>query len=185
MPQFLEIEREGERIAVMMTGRLNGTNYRVSWYSNMGINLIIPIIDTRVECQPSDPAEQQIDFQNDFTHARRAIAAASNTARAFLDKLLNEGISSDSNIDEIQIRLRTNCFDRGKITIRLQEGETANLRMEIGSGPIRYPNSQPSQGIVYNRTGINPDEQTSSLTLALQILDSTGSWMLEKLEENT
>lgn len=185
MPQCLEIERDGERIAVMMTGRLNGTNYRVSWYSSMGIHLIIPIVDTGVECQPSDRAEKQIDFQNDFTHACRAVTAASNTARTFLDKLLDEGESSDTNIEEIQIRLRTNCFDRGKITIRLQAGETADLRMEIGSGPIRYPDAQPSQVIVYNRTGINTDEQTSSLALALQILDITGSWMLEKLEENT
>ena len=185
MPQYLEIEHNGERIAVMMTSRLNGTNYRVSWFCSMDIHQTGQIIDTEVECQPSDPAERQIDFQNDFIHARRAVAAASKTARGYTDKLIDAGFSSENNIDDIQIRLKTNCFDRGKIIIKPQTDGTADLYMEIGSGPIRYPDSQPSQVVMFNLKEIKTDDFTSSLILALQILDIAGTWILEKLEENT
>ena len=155
MPQHLEIEIEGACVAEMMTSHRDGTHYDIYWSSNSGFKFHFPDFDTGIECQPSDPAKRQIDFQNDFTHARRAIAAASETAKQFLHELVKVEKPKANDIEVVQIHLRTNSFDRGRVTIYPQEGETANLRIEIGTGPIRVQDAQPAQIDEFNQVGIN------------------------------
>jgi hypothetical protein len=186
MPQHLEISCGGVRVAEMMTSHLNGTHYDICWCSDTGFHRSYHNIDTEVESQPNkDGVERQKDFQNDLTHARRAIAAASKTAKIFLDELSKVVKPVASDFDVVHIHLRTNRFDRGKITINPQTGETADLRIEIGSGPIRYNNAHPSNVIEFNKVGVNTSGATSSLNLALQVLYTEGPWMLKVLAENT
>ncbi|MGB2963178.1 MAG: hypothetical protein WBB69_04250 [Anaerolineales bacterium] len=185
MPHHLEIESDGVRVAEMMTSHLRGTHYNIYWCSNTGFHHNFPNFDTGVECQPKDPVKRQLDFLNDFTHARRAIAAASKTAKMFLSELSKVKKIVASDFDIVHILLRTNCFDRGKITICPRAGEIANLRMEIGSGPIRPSNAQPTQVIEFNEVDVTTAGATSSLTLALKVLECEGPWMLKVLAENT
>jgi len=185
MPQHLEIECNGVRLAEMMTGHLVGTNYNIYWCSNIGFHHNFPNFDTGVECQPEDQVKRQLDFHNDFAHARRVIAAASLTAKMFLVELSKAKKLTSHDIDVVHIFFRTNCFDRGKITLTPQGAGIANLQMEIGSGPIRATNAQPPHVIDFNKIDVDTIGAISSLSLALMVLDCEGPWMLKVLKENT
>ena len=185
MPQYLYFEIRDKRVATMQTSHLSGTCYDIKWCRPAGPKLSLPGIDTGVQCQPEDPIKRKRDFQNDFSHARRAIAAASLTAKQFLDKLAGIETHRASDFEVVRIRLRTNSFDRGTITIRPQKGGTAKLHMEIGTGPERPPGAQPLQVSEFSEAGVDVGGATSPLALALQVLDSEGSWLLNALAGNT
>jgi hypothetical protein len=184
MPQYLKIKIGDVCIAEMKTSKCGKTNYDICWCSNTCFQLHFPKVDTGVECQPNDRDKKLLDFQNDYIHARRAIAAATLTAKRFLDSLPEIENSATSDFEMVHICLRTNHFDRGKVIITPQEDGTANLRMEIGQGPKRPPNAHPAQVKVFNQLGIGTTGVTDSLALALQVLDSEGAWMLKVLGEN-
>lgn len=173
------------RVAEMMTSHLRGTKYDIFWCSHTGFHQDFPNVDTGIECQPCDPEERELDFRNDFIHARRAIAAAAITARMYLDEMMAIKESIVCSDKDILINLRTNCFDRGKISISPQNRGKANLLMEIGSGSIRYPNARPSRIVKVAKTGIHINEEASPLSNALEVLAAEGPWMLNQLAEFT
>ena len=92
MPQYLRIEIGGVCVAEMKTSHRDGAHYDIFWNSYKGHQQHFCNFYTGVECQPRDPVERQRDSRNDFTHARRAIAAASLTAKQVLDKLEKAGL---------------------------------------------------------------------------------------------
>jgi hypothetical protein len=184
MPQCLTIQIGGVCIAGMMTGNLGGTKYRISWYSNIGNQEpFVDNVDTGVECQPprNDP-EWGKDLRNDFIHARRAIAAASLTTKQFLDNLIDEKHTYEDDFGVVQIFLRTNCFDRGRITISPHhEDLKATLMMEIGTGPIRPPDAIPIKTREFIKD-ISLIGIESSISMVGYAFESEGSWMLQHLE---
>jgi hypothetical protein len=184
MPQYLEIEIGGQCVARMETSHRTGTRYDICWCSNFGFQRSFLSLDTGVPCQPEEQDASKVDFQNDFIHARRAIAAASSTAKQFLNDLPEVENDGAGGLERIEVYLRTNCFDRGRVTIEPQEGKTANLRIEIGTGPIRTQNAQPSQVAEFSRLVVDLAETASSLELVLQLLDSEGAWITKTLAEN-
>lgn len=82
MPQHLHIEVDDGSLARMSTYNVSGACYDVRWdVAGGSTSLFYPSVDTGVPRQPSDPVERDLDFQNDFIHARRSIGAALATAR--------------------------------------------------------------------------------------------------------
>jgi hypothetical protein len=75
------------------------------------------------------------------------------------------------------MRLRTDFYDRGTVTITPREQATADLRLEIGAGPIRVPNARPPQVSELCVSGVTVPTFTSALALALHLLDSEGPGM--------
>ncbi len=132
MPQHIFIEIGGVCIAHMWTSRLGGTRYDIYWESNQVYRKKISNRNTGVDCQPtSNLAESRKDSKNDFIHARRSIAAASSTAKQFLDNLDNKIKTNNNNIEEVQIILKTNTHERGKLTISPTDDQKAKLTMKI------------------------------------------------------
>jgi len=144
MPQYLEIEIGGVPAAKMKTSHRDGTHYDVYWCTNSGFQRKYPNINTGVECQPEDQIRRKVDLQNDFTHMRRAIAAASKTAKQFLNELEKVENPTPNKLEKVKIYQRTNRYDRGIITIDPQESGKANLQIEVGTGPNRPENARPA-----------------------------------------
>jgi hypothetical protein len=185
MPQYLEIEIGGDSVAKMKTSHRNGTHYDIYWCINSGFQRKYSNINTGVECQPKDQTKRKIDFQNDFTHMQRAIAAASKTAKQFLNEIEKVENPPPSDLEKVKIYHRTNLYDRGIITINPQESGKANLRIEVGSGPNRPKNAQPVQVKEFIREDIDISGTSYPLSMAIQVLDSQGHWMIELLSKGT
>jgi len=185
MPQHLGIEMGGIFVADMMTSNRGGTHYDICWSSHDGFQCKFPNFNTGVKCQPRDKLKRWLDSRNDFIHAHRAIAAASSTAMQFLDELEKVDKPIESDFGVVHILLHTNRIDRGKITIEPIKDEKADLLMEIGTGPNRLDNAQPSQVEEFTQVGIDTTGAKSPLELALNILYSAREWMLKTLEDNT
>lgn len=181
MPQYLYINIAGVSIAQMRTENRGGTHYDIFWNSNQGYQEDFKNRDTGVECQPSDSGEKIEDFKNDFTHARRSIAAASSTAKQFLDNFLNNVNYNENNIEEVQVILKTNKRDRGKITIFPNDDQKAKLTMEIGTGPNRPQDAIPAQAESFIKDGIDLLGINSSITMISHVFDSECEWMLNIL----
>jgi hypothetical protein len=187
MPQYLIIVVGGATIAQMKTSHRNGSRYDIYWTSIQGCQREFPDIDKGVECQPSvgNAHERTQDFRNDFIHARRAISAASSTAKRFLDDLNYRVQTDKKTIETVQIVLKTNCYDRGRITIVPNDDQEATLTMEIGTGPCRPRRAIPVQAKSFTKDGINILGVNSSIAMASHVFDSECTWMLNKLEKNT
>jgi hypothetical protein len=185
MPQYLTIEIGGVCIAKMKTSHLDGTHYNIFWNSKIGYEEDFPNFDTGVECQPSDPVERKKDFKNDFIHARRVIAAASLTAKQFLDNFINKDKSIKDEFGVVHIILRTNEYDRGRITLSPSKDLTAKLTMEIGTGPERPQGAKPIKTKKFIKESINLIGDEPSISMVGQVLESEGLWMLKTLGENT
>jgi hypothetical protein len=111
---------------------------------------------------------------------RRAIAAASKTGKRFLDELEEVDRTASGELQRVEMRLRTNRYDRGTITIDPTEPGKADMRIEVGSGPTRSQNQQPTQ--VKNHIHEDIDiSGTHALAMAIEVMDSQGGWMLELL----
>lgn len=180
MPQYLEIRVGGDSAAVMRTSHRQGTRYDVSWCTGSGFHREFCNIDTGVECQPKKQPQRRRDFQNDFAHMRRAIAAASKTGKRFLDELEKVDRIAPSELERVEMRLRTNCYDRGTITIDPTEPGKADMRIEVRAGPARPENPQPTQVKNHIREDIDISG-THALAMAIEVLDSQGRWILELL----
>ena len=186
MPQYLVLVVRGVTIAQMKTSHRGGdrSHYDIFWTSIQGYQREFPHVDTGVECQPSDRNERRRDSMNDFIHARRTIRAASLTAKQFVNDLNSRVRTSRNKIETVQMTLKTNCYDRGRISIIPNDDKEATLTMEIGTGPCRPKGAIPAQaesfmkdGINISETGLwrNDDLSTGHLLSRLGESQSTGS----------
>jgi hypothetical protein len=185
MPQYLEIEIDGVSLAKMKTSHRDGTHYDICWCNNSGFQQKFSNFNTGVKCQPKDKIAQKKDFQNDFTHMCRAIAAASKTAKQFLNKLEKVEEPTPSELEKVKIHHRTNRYDRGIITIDPLECGKANLRIEVGAGPTRPKDAKPAQVQEFKRLGIDISGTSYPLSMTIHVLDSQGRWMLKLLSKGT
>ena len=184
MPQHLYIESHGTLVGEMSTGHLSDTCYDVFWQGSGGVKLFLPNVDTGIQRQPNDPVERQRDFQNDFIHARRAIGAAAITATRFLEALGPTEAKGNHCNEEVQIRLSTNQFDRGVISIQPQQGGRAKLNMRIGTGPTRPEEAHPFEVAEFTCEDIDAAGASLPLVAALLMLASAGPWLLRVLNES-
>ena len=93
--------------------------------------------------------------------------------------------TSETNIEEVQIILKTNSDDRGRITISPKGDKKAKLTMEIGTGPNRPQDAIPAQAESFIKGGIDLLGINSSITMISHVFDSESAWMLNILYKNS
>jgi hypothetical protein len=182
MPQYLIFEKDGVHIGKIATGNKGGTKYDVCWLDPTGKRLcFFQDVDTGVLRQPQDQVEQARDFKNDFTHARRAIAATTSTANRFIEELPASLTSGSSKCGQIVIRLRTNHFDRGMVDFEAAQSGLVSVRACIGSGSRRPDGAIPTDPVEIPCGATIVDGAASGVGQALQALASVGPHLLEEL----
>jgi hypothetical protein len=184
MPQYLKIEVEGRPVGCLCTSNKGGTLYDVILgVSELGIDISLTDVDTGVQRQPQDPKARAEDFRDDFTHARRCIAAAVTSADKFLQRLREHGTPEYAKMKPIMMRLMTNNFDRGYIQLHPSYNESVNVEVLIGVGPNRVPDSLPKGECKLTWEGIDASGATSQTARALSVLRSIGPTLLQALSE--
>ena len=84
------------------------------------------------------------DFKNDFTHARRALAAGANAAQYFIEWLASQALTTTSVGVPIDVRLKTNADERGVLRIRAGDRDDCEVTLTIGDGVQRPPGALPT-----------------------------------------
>jgi hypothetical protein len=182
VPQYLIFEKDGVPIGKIATGNKGETRYDVCWLNPNETRLcFFQDVDTGVQRQPQDQGERIRDFKNDFTHARRAIAATTSTANRFLEELPASLTLGSSNCWQIVIRLRTNQFDRGMVDFEAAQSGLVSVRACIGSGSLRPDGAIPADPVEIPCEAISLDGAASGVGQALQALASVGPHLLEEL----
>jgi hypothetical protein len=184
MPQHLKIDVEGELVAWLSTSNKGGTLYDVSLcVPELNIDIPAPNVDTGVERQPQDPEARAAEFRNDFTHARRCIAAAVRSADNFLHHLREHGTPEYAEMKPIVMQLMTNHYDRGFIQVHPSDDGSVDVDVVIGHGPNRVPNSSPKDECKLTWEGIDASGVHSQTERALKVVRSIGPELLRALEE--
>ena len=182
MPQHLKIEVEGQQVAELRTRNKGETLYNVRLcVPELETECFHPNVNTGVQRQPQDDAGRAEDFRDDFTHARRCIAAAFATADEFLEQLGEQGAPEYTEIKPITMWLMTNDIDRGVIQIHPGDKESVNVDVVIGAGANRVPNALPKHEWKWTREGVGAPGATSQTARALTILRSLGGELLHAL----
>lgn len=171
MPQHLKVIVAETLVAALTTSNKGpGTLYDVLWCSpEVDASTLFPNEDTREPTQPQDSAERREDFNNDFAHARRCIAAVVKTAKRFLDKVEERGPSGSADRKPILMLLTTNARPRGWIEVHPADNEQFDVEVQIGRGG-------------WQRTwrGMDAAGKTQAAR-ALKVLDRIGPELLEAL----
>lgn len=184
MPQHLNLEVDGVLTGRISTSNKGGTLYDVCWFRpDGGLELSLTDVDTGVPRQPQTPDAMERDFKNDFTHSKRAIAAATKTATRFLFELPKALTERPLGSGRVVIRLRTNKFDRGVNDLQPVQGDRVDVRVRIGTGPNRPHGALPKEVVEFTQEGIDVVDVTSSVALVLQVFASVGPSLLEQLSE--
>jgi hypothetical protein len=186
MPQHLCFTVNGEFQAILTTGNLSGrgfaTGYSVQWCFVDNTGTHVGDFDTGIISQPTNQAERRADFLCDFTHARRAIAAARVSAVSILETFPAEFKHDGNAFEQVCIYLRTNSFDRGSITISHETEQTYRICTQIGTGPNRPAGALPSTTSTYEYTESTP-ERLSPIGIALKLLASNENRLLQFIEQ--
>ena len=183
MPQHLEIEIEGEVIASMCTSHRDGTHYDIKWTGPDGVVLSKSNFDTGVQCQPHGLNEREEDFKNDFKHLERVISAASKTALDFQAALESYAPAEARNASSaVLIRLRTNQFDRGTISIKWEPNSCVSIELLVGVGLNRVVHSIPEKPLQF-KSDVCGVSSTSVLEQALEAISRKGGEMSSWLKK--
>ncbi len=187
MPQFLHLVANQCLLGTIRTGHTGSesersTVYDVHWMEGDHPRHEFQNVDTGIPCQPLSPVDCELDFKDDFIHARRAIAAACATAEDLFHRL-SLPRAREQPFSEMEIYLRTNQFDRGAINIRSIRSESIRVSMAIGTGPIRLPGTSPAEVFEWSCESSLPNGH-SPLGIALLVLASEGPKMVRALESH-
>ena len=186
MPQHLKIEVGAELVACLSTSNKADTQYDINWrIPEVGIEMSFVDVDTGVQRQPQDPEAREKDFQDDFVHARRCIAAALACSDKLLQHLQNHCSQQIADMKPIIMRLMTNNFDRGLIQIHPSENESVSVSVFIGVGSNRIPDSFPREKWEWSCEGIGISGVQSQTARALTVLRSIGETLLIALSSQS
>lgn len=184
MPQHLRVEVEDSMVGRLTTYNKDGcgnTLYDLTLcIQELETDFFLPGVDTKVPRQPEPPEERKADFQNDFMHAIRCIAAVVESANEFLTylhKCKPEGII---DIKPITMRLMTNKFDRGIIQVK-PSNRNSDVSVIIGTGNNRVKESYPKDEWKWSRLNVEECDMTSQMGRALAIIKTIGPDLLSAL----
>lgn len=182
MPQHLKIEVGSKLVACLSTSNKADTVYDVTWrIPEIKTEMSLTDVDTGVQRQPQEAEACAKDFKDDFTHARRCIAAAFASSDKLLKHLREHGPPEPKKMKPIIMRLMTNNFDRGFIEVHPSDNESVNVKVLIGVGENRVPDSLPKNEWEWTCEGIDVSGTGLHTVRALTVLRSIGQTLLRAL----
>jgi hypothetical protein len=184
MPQHLSFEVEGHLVGLLSTGNKGGTKYDVRLcVPEIGIRFSLPDVDTGVQRQPQERQARLEDRRDEFTHARRCIAAAVATSDRLVELLREQDAAGCAEVKPITMRLMTNRFDRGPVQVEPINDKLVNVVVIIGVGTQRVPNASPKDKCELAYESIDASGTTTQTERALKVLKSIGPDLLRSLED--
>lgn len=184
MPQHLKICVEDTLVGQLSTGNKGGTRYRVRLLvTELAMDPSPTVVDTGVQCQPQDQEEKRADFKNDFTHARRCIAGLVSSSEHFLQQLERDRAADQVESRPITMRLLTNMFGRGIISVNPVDDQSVDVNVRIGAGGCRVPDALPRTECQLSWEGVQTSGSRSQTARALKVLRSIGPNLLRELSD--
>ena len=184
MPQHLKITVEGQLAGWLSTSSKSGTVYDVRLrVPEIGASFSCHDVDIGVQRQPQDSQARAEDFRDDFTHARRCIAATIVTSDEFIQLLRERDTSRYAEMKPITMRLMTNAFDRGLVQVHPIDMNSVNVVVIIGVGAKRVCDPLPKDRCELTYEGIEVSGTSTQTERALEILRAIGPVLLQALAD--
>jgi len=174
MPQHVDIELDDGTTARLTTANLGpGTVYGVKWQGGW----ITEALGTDVATRGS-AANLVADDNCDFTHARRALGAASCAAHLVIATLSPES----APFQRATIHLHTNQRERGRITILPGERNSLSIEILIGTCQSKTADAHPQDLFRYGPYEVSKPESNSRMELVFRVLAAERERILNALK---
>lgn len=174
MPQHVIIELHDNTREMLTTSNCGpGTDYRVKWQEKW----IAEKLDTGVATQQS-AANPGADNNCDFTHARRALAAAGRAADLVIAELSPEA----APFQGATILLSTNWRERGRISILSDQSDHLTLEIRIGTSQNRPINTHPQEIFTMGPYSVSRPQSRSRMELVFRVIAAEYVGILDALK---
>jgi hypothetical protein len=176
MPQQVTIElHDGTRARLTTSNCGPGTAYRVMWQDKW----ISEKLDTGVATQ-GRATNRNADNNCDFTHARRALAAAGRAAELVIAELTPEA----APFQGATILLSTNNRERGRIPILPDQSDQLSIEIRIGTSQEKPIGSHPEEVFTLSPYRVRRPQSRSRMELVFRVIAAEYEEILSALKAN-
>jgi len=176
MPQHVTIDLHHGTKARLTTSNCGpGTAYNVMWQDKR----IAQRLDTGVATQGS-ALDRNADNNCDFTHARRALAAAGRAAELVIAELSPE----EAPFQGATILLCTNNRERGRMSILSDEGDQLSIEIQIGTSQRKPIRSHPAKVFTHGPYTVCKPQSRSRMELVFRVIAAEREGILGVLKAN-